>query len=356
MKQHWMSRGLAALGGALALAAVGPAAANAQGGPPPPVTLTSGHLDWGLKQSFRNYIKGPIAHGSYVASDGASVNADDTFRFTFVSGTYDVVTHGVTSQFDGTVRFTGHDSGTGPLLDLTISDPKIVTTGTAGTLYLDARSKSLSTGQYEDFDDVAFATLDLTASVMTPGNQQVSIAPIASVLTADGAAAFAGFYSAGTALDPASMTVSYAPVTPPPTQQDPVPVVETTPEPSVQASPPPVEAATARLTTLARPYSRKGKVAVARLVCRNDYLCAFDTPERISFEAGGKRFSAAVIAPERLLPGKRGSIRIQLGKRALAALAGDAASATLEFAVRSGGKTSTQTLDLTLRRSGVTVG
>ncbi len=354
MKQHWMSRGSAALGALLALAAVGPAAAGAQGGPPP-VTLTSGHVDWGLKQSFRNYIKGPIAHGSFVASDGASVNSDETFRFTFVSGAYDVATHGVTSQFDGTVRFAGHDSGAGPLLDLTISDPRIVTTGTAGTLYLDARSKSLATGQYEDFDDVPFATLDLTASVMTPGNQQISIAPIASVLTADGAAAFAGFYGAGTALDAASMTVSYAPVTPPPTQQDPPPA-ETTPDPVVQASAPPVEAATARLTTLARPYSRKGKVAVARLVCRNDYLCAFDTPERISFEAGGKRFSAAVIAPERLLPGKRGSIRIQLGKRARAALAGDEASATLEFVVRSGGKSSTQTLDLTLRRSGVTVG
>jgi Htaa len=342
------SRLLRALGGTLALAAVGATAASAQA--PPPLTLTGGHADWGLKQSFRSYIKGPIAHGSFTASDGATVNADETFRFSFASGTYDLSKHAVTAQFDGTVRFVGHDSGAGPLLDLTIHDPKIVTSGRTGTLYLDARSKDLASGQFTDYDDVAFATLDLAASAVTPGNLQVSIAPIAAVLTADGAAAFAGFYAAGTLLDPAALTVTYGLPAPPPPQattQQPDPEPETAPEQPV------VQVAAARFTALARPWNRRRKAALTRLVCRVG-TCTVDTPKRIAFEVDGKRHRAAVIAPKRLAQGERGTIRIQLGKRARNALG--RATAELPFTVTSGDHTDNRTLRLTLRRSGVTVG
>jgi Htaa len=347
-----LERGLAAFGGVLALAAVGPAAAGAQGGPPAPITLTSGYVDWGVKASFRNYIKGPIAHGSFTASDGATVNPDETFRFSFVSGTYNVITHGVVSQFDGTVQFTGH----GGVLDLTISDPKVETVGNTGTLYVDARSKNMSTGQFEDFDDVAFATLDLTNSVMTPGNMTVGISPIASTLTADGATAFAGFYQAGTALDPLAISVGYAPVVPPPGPstgggQTPQP----SPPPADPQPLPTVSATSARVTALTRPYNRKGKVALARLVCRTG-PCTVEAPKRVRVEVDGKRYRPAVIAPETLEQGERGTLRIQLSKRALAALAGGEATSRLTFTVRNATQSNTQTLELTLDASGVTVG
>jgi hypothetical protein len=339
------SRGFRALGGMLALAAVGATAAAAQG--PPVIGLTGGSADWGLKQSFRSYVGGP-AHGGYTASDGASLNADGTFRFTFASGTYDLARHAVTAQFDGSVRFTGHDSGSGPLLDLTISDPKVVTEGQAGTLYLDARGRNLGTGQFEEFADVAFATLDMTGSTRTPGDQRVSIAPIAAALTAEGAAAFAGFYVAGTLLDPLALTVSYARPAPP---AAPAPV-ETAPDPEPQ---PTVRVAAARMTSLDRSWNRRRKAAVARLVCRTG-TCEIDAPRRVRFEVDGKRYHPAVIAPDRLEQGERGTIRIRASRRALAALAGRSASSRLIFSVRSGDHRDWGTLELTLRRSGVTVG
>src|SRR5687767_9472744 len=83
---------------AVAVIAVSPAAA--QGGPPT-IPFTSGEADWGIKQSFRNYIKGPIAHGAIAVQAPASENADGTFRWAFASGSYDLATHSVTAAFDG---------------------------------------------------------------------------------------------------------------------------------------------------------------------------------------------------------------------------------------------------------------
>ena len=52
-----------------ALGALGILAGTAQA---EQATVSGGHLDWGLKQSFRNYISGPIAHGAITASDVAA--------------------------------------------------------------------------------------------------------------------------------------------------------------------------------------------------------------------------------------------------------------------------------------------
>jgi Htaa len=342
-----MRRSVWALGGTLVVMAVGATSAAAQG--PPPITLTGGYADWGLKASFRTYIAGPIAHGTTTASDGATVNPDGTFRFTLASGSYNLATHAVVSQFDGTVRFVGH----GGLLDLTISDPKIVTAGDTGTLYLDARSRGLTSGEFEDFDDVAFADLDLSGSAVVPSGQEISIKPIASVLTADGAAAFAGFYTAGTALDPVAMNVSFAPPRPPQQTVNQPPVTQTVAE----AQPDPVVEviSASRLTSLTRPWNRNRKAAVARLVCRTG-SCEVDAPRQIRFEVDGERYHPVVLAPERLEQGERGTVRIKLSRRALAALDGGRATSTLRFQVHSGDHVDWQTLELTLRPSGVTVG
>lgn len=337
-----MRRCLWALGGTLVLMGAGATSASAQG--PPPITLTGGQADWGLKASFRSYIAGPIAHGTTTASDGATVNSDGTFRFTLVSGSYNLSTHAVTSQFDGTVRFVGHNG----LLDLTLSDPRIETAGDTGKLFLDARSRSLTTGAFEDFDDVEFAALDLTGSAVVPSGTQISISPIASTLTADGAAAFAGFYAADTVLDPVAMNVSFAPPTQPSTPQPSAPeVVQEEEQPVVQV-------AASRLTSLTRPWNRNRKAAVARLACRTG-SCTVEAPRQVRFEVDGKRYHPVVIAPERLEQGERGTVRLRLSRRALAALAGRRATSTLRFVVRSGDHTDFQTLQLTLRSSGVTV-
>jgi hypothetical protein len=165
-------------------------------------TVSGGHLDWGVKQSFRNYIAGPIAHGTITASEGATKNADGTFRFPTATGSVDADADTAALTFTGKVEFTGHDG----LLYMTIEDIRVTLTGSGGTLVADVVSKSLSSGQLTTYDDVEFATLadtDLTAAAGT-----VTGAGIGATLTAAGSPAFAGFYPAGTALDPVSFAVT----------------------------------------------------------------------------------------------------------------------------------------------------
>ena len=121
----------------------------------PPITFTQRRVDWGIKQSFRNYIKGPIAHGAYTASDGATENADGTFRFAFVSGTYDVVTHGVVSAvrrhraLHRSQRGARHDDQRSEGRDRPAPPARSTST---------RRARIWPTGQVTDYDDVAFAT------------------------------------------------------------------------------------------------------------------------------------------------------------------------------------------------------
>lgn len=84
----------AALMGATALslpAAAAAAAASAEGGPGggSRLILEDGTLDWGVKDSFRTYVAGPIGQGRTETGGGAGKNADGTFRFTGGSGSYD---------------------------------------------------------------------------------------------------------------------------------------------------------------------------------------------------------------------------------------------------------------------------
>jgi len=189
-----------------ALGALGILAGTAQA---EQATVSGGHLDWGLKQSFRNYISGPIAHGAITASDGATKNADGTFRFSAATGEADADADTATLAFTGKVEFTGHDSGSGPLLYMTIEDVRVTLTGSGGTLVADVVSKSLSSGDLVTYDDVEFATLadtDLTADGDT-----ITATGVAATLTEEGAPAFADFYAADTALDPLSFSVTAAP-------------------------------------------------------------------------------------------------------------------------------------------------
>jgi hypothetical protein len=183
---------------------IGPLVSTAQA-----ATVSDGYLDWGVKQSFRNYISGPIAHGTITTSEGATKNADGTFRFPSATGSADADADTAALAFTGKVEFTGHDSGTGPLLYMTIEDIRVTLTGSGGTLVADVISKSLSSGQLTTYDDVEFATLADTD--LTAGTDTVTGTGIGATLTEAGSPAFAGFYPAGTALDPVSFTVNTVP-------------------------------------------------------------------------------------------------------------------------------------------------
>jgi Htaa/Collagen triple helix repeat (20 copies) len=102
---------------------------------------------------------------------------------------------------------------------LEIDNVRLVLNGDAGTLYADVVSKSLSSGELEEFPGVDLASLNLTGITPTVSGDVLTWTGIPAVLTENGAPAFAGFYAAGTALDAVSIAATFE--EPPPAGVDP---------------------------------------------------------------------------------------------------------------------------------------
>ena len=228
---------LAALAAAtigLGLTAFG-APAVAFGAGPSEVVYDTGSLDWGVKQSFRSYVSGPIGQGAIEVTGGATRNADGTFHFGLGSARYDLGTHTLSAGFAGGVRFTAHAGQ----LDVSLSDLKLTTSGTTGTLTADTASKEQIGGPLTERQDVPLATFvvarDTTTGAATPAK-----------LTEEGAKAFAGFYPAGSDLDPLSVLLVQSPVSPSPS-----PSASATATTSASATATATESATATATATA---------------------------------------------------------------------------------------------------------
>ncbi|MGW4907654.1 HtaA domain-containing protein [Streptomyces sp. NPDC004270] len=169
-------------------------------------TVQGGRLDWGVKSSFQSYVTGPIAKGSYSLTGGAGTVGSSQFRFPSATGSYDGDTGAFTASFAGGVHFVGHKESDGTYqLDLTLSRPTVRISGSSGTLYLDVVSKAKGTGTVTTSSQVPFASLALGGISMKGGGTAVVLHNVPATLTAQGATSFAGYYTAGTALDPVSL-------------------------------------------------------------------------------------------------------------------------------------------------------
>lgn len=190
---------LAVLLGALLPAATAQAAGR---------TVQGGRLDWGIKSSFQSYVTGPIASGSWSLTGGAATVGGSQFRFHSATGSYDPDTGALTSGFSGGVHFTGHRKPDGSNeLDLTISRPTVRISGGSGTLHADMVSKERGTGKVSNRSQVPLASLDLGGIDMKGGSTPIALTNVPATLTSQGASAFAGYYTAGTPLDPISLSV-----------------------------------------------------------------------------------------------------------------------------------------------------
>ncbi|MFI6338121.1 HtaA domain-containing protein [Streptomyces sp. NPDC050535] len=173
--------------------------------------VQGGRLDWGIKSSFQSYVTGPIAKGSYSLTGGAATVGASQFRFHSATGTYDGDTGAFSASFSGGVHFVGHkDAGGGYQLDLTISRPTVRVSGGSGTLYVDITSKAKGTGAVTTSSQVPFASLSLGGIDMSGGGTAVQLNNLPATLTSQGARSFAGYYTAGTALDPVSLSADVA--------------------------------------------------------------------------------------------------------------------------------------------------
>lgn len=192
-----------------------------------PGDVAGATLSWGFKESFRTYVAGPIAHGS-VSGDGV---ATASAPYSWSGGTGQSTGGTGSVAYPGSVKFQGHLGMNVPAdeyaLDVTISDVRItLSSATAGTLTADVVSRSLETGEFATYSDVALAALDLSTATDTSTAEVVGFSGVSATLTAAGAPAFAGFYEAGTALD--ALSFSW------PVEQAPAP--EPAPVPTLQVS------------------------------------------------------------------------------------------------------------------------
>ncbi|WP_419995186.1 HtaA domain-containing protein [Streptomyces boninensis] len=166
-------------------------------------TVSGGRLDWGIKSSFLSYVTGPIAQGRWTLLD----NAASGFRFHSATGSYDPDTGSLTAAFTGGVRFTGHKKGGSYQLDMTLRRFTVKIAGGKGTLHADVTSKDRKSGQVSSQSQVALANLGVSGVNMRGGGTPIALNRVPATLTAAGEKAFAGYYPAGTAMDPLSLSV-----------------------------------------------------------------------------------------------------------------------------------------------------
>lgn len=281
-------------------------------------TVTGGDLDWGIKASFRNYIENGPGAGTITASAGATRSPDGTFNFQPGSGAYRPAASEVDASFGGQVHFTGH----GDILRVTVTDPRISYTGSAGMLYADVVSTEPfgpNAGTEHQYPNVDFATLDLSGVTPVEDGSKLTVTGIPAKLTANGAAAFAGFYPAGTALDPLSFELDYAPGT------------ITKGKAKVKVGP------------------KGGSVTLGKVGCDSP-SCKLGAPKKLAArikggDANGTRVKAAVRAPSALTQGGRDKITVKLGKAAAGALAeGKSLKLAVEVTLKGDGDPVTEKL------------
>lgn len=301
------------------------------------IPIKGGEVDWGIKESFRKYIEGPAAKGKIEVSGGAVRAADGTFVFPVGTGTYDTTTHTTEVEATGTVHFTGHEG----LLDVTFSNPRVVLGGESPAVFADVSSKAFAPGEPEAFPGVEFASLDLSGVAPVFGAESVTLSAIPAVLTEAGSKAFAGFYKAGTALDPLGVTASFAPTKPP--------VEEPKAEPQKPAdNPPPPAPAPAAPAAPTKPVAftgvqklgANGVAKVASLACPSGgATCTTTVPKRLGATIAGQRYVLGVMAPKKIGAGKSATVRVHVPRAAREALGAKKHQVKMTVALHANGTT-----------------
>ncbi|MFJ2005792.1 HtaA domain-containing protein [Streptomyces chartreusis] len=168
--------------------------------------IADGTLGWGVKQSFRSYVVGGVANGGITTSGGASQAADNgVFTFTDATGEYDTDADTLSADFKGAVTFKGHKGqgeGGGYGLDLTLTGLRVTLEEGVGELTADVTSLG------EKTEDVVLADLKADEPDLVAQDDVITANEVTATLTAAGAKAFGGFYTAGTELDPVDLAVA----------------------------------------------------------------------------------------------------------------------------------------------------
>ncbi len=165
--------------------------------------IVDGTLGWGVKQSFRTYVMDGVAKGKITTSGGASQAANNgAFTFVDATGAYDTDKDTLSAAFKGAVNFKGHEENGEYGLDLTLTGLEVNLDGGTGELTADVTSLGKTS------KDVVLAELDADTDDLKAKDDVITLDDVKATLTAAGAEAFGGFYSAGAELDPVDVRVA----------------------------------------------------------------------------------------------------------------------------------------------------
>lgn len=176
--------------------------------------ITDGTFDWAVKESFQNYLVGKIAKGKMELDEGVK-RSDSTKVFTFPVNAAKSKLEGKSSAtiaLDGKVHFTGHDHGTGPILDMTLYDLKVEIIGDTLTLYTDYDSRAfvnMSTkGDMVHGDDEPMVRVKLDKAPDFSKSGAFSATAKKVFLTKTGVDVWGGFYDTETELAPLTINLT----------------------------------------------------------------------------------------------------------------------------------------------------
>lgn len=196
--------------------------------------VDEGVFTWGVRDSFRDYITGPIANGRITTKDGATQRkGNGPFDFEVDGGTVrDGGKRGAYLESEGTVRFYGHKGE----LDVTIANPRINVNGQGdGLLTVDHTVPGKKT------TSVVMARVT-DATVRTSGSS-ATLRGAKMALTKDGEKIFAwgskAMYPAGTKLNNSAANLALKKAGEKPGPDDPTDPGVPTPAPSPSPKPTP---------------------------------------------------------------------------------------------------------------------
>lgn len=166
--------------------------------------VTDATLNWGTLERWRAYIQGSIAQGSWSEEGNVAYELPE-FRWSEGEGIVAVTAEAGSVNFEGTVVFEGHDG----LLNVTLGNPTLeIVDPTEAYLLLDLSSTKQSGEPDIEVKQERAVKLDFNAASGKVDGNTLTFNALEGQLTAEGAAAFGGFYSAGEQVDPVTVTMS----------------------------------------------------------------------------------------------------------------------------------------------------
>lgn len=177
----------------------------------------SGEVKWGFKESWRNYVNGPIAHGQITAGEPATVEGNGvvTWKNGVVSDDFDAEAGEGSIAYEGAMISQGHKGivpGQEFGLDQHLVDPIIeFTSTTTAELSAEVTQPSYAAWPEMNGERVKLVELEFPEGELEDADQEVDVSVLAeATLHEEGAAVYGNYgdYVAGTEVDDLAFTVS----------------------------------------------------------------------------------------------------------------------------------------------------